>query len=78
MTLTQKVSSMIELGRVVLPKDAPWLPDFERELRYFPNGKYTDQVDSFSQALTWVQLRTPWPPEGMFVSFEKRLAAPGD
>ena len=28
----QKVSWMIELGRVVLPKDAPWLPDFEREL----------------------------------------------
>jgi predicted phage terminase large subunit-like protein len=74
----QKVSWMIELGRVVLPKDAPWLPDFERELRYFPNGTYSDQVDSLSQALTWVQLRTPRPPEGMFVSFARRTQETAD
>src|SRR5262249_7444820 len=32
-----------EVGRVLLPKKAPWLPDFESELFAFPSGRYDDQ-----------------------------------
>lgn len=42
-----------EAGRVLLPVDAPWLADFEKELLCFPNGKYDDQVDALIQILEW-------------------------
>ena len=41
----------VRSGRVLLPKDAPWLPTFESELRSFPAGRYNDQVDALSQAI---------------------------
>ena len=41
----------IEAGSVVLPRGAPWLDDFRRELCAFPGGRHTDQVDALSQAL---------------------------
>lgn len=44
----------IEAGQVFLPHDAPWLADFKSELLQFPYGKNDDQVDSFSQLLTWL------------------------
>lgn len=47
------VTPMIESGRLVLPKDAPWLADFRREVTLFPAGKHDDQVDSLSQFLIW-------------------------
>ena len=34
--------------------DAPWLPEFKRELVSFPASKYDDQVDSVSQFLEWM------------------------
>jgi predicted phage terminase large subunit-like protein len=40
-----------EQGRVFLPKEAPWLKDYEDELLSFPNGKHDDQVDSTVQFL---------------------------
>lgn len=49
------VSAMIEAGRVMLPKRAPWLADFENELAIFPYGKHDDQVDALSQYLDWVR-----------------------
>jgi predicted phage terminase large subunit-like protein len=42
----------IEAGSVLLPKRAGWLDEFRRELLAFPAGRYTDQVDAFSQALS--------------------------
>jgi predicted phage terminase large subunit-like protein len=42
-----------EAGRVLLPKEAPWLPDFESELFAFPSGRYDDLVDALLQALEW-------------------------
>jgi predicted phage terminase large subunit-like protein len=45
------VSSKFESGLVFLPKNAPWLPDFEAELFAFPGAKHDDQCDSVSQAL---------------------------
>jgi predicted phage terminase large subunit-like protein len=41
----------IEAGSVFLPRRAPWLEDFQRELCAFPGGRHNDQVDAFSQAL---------------------------
>ena len=38
----------LENGKVFLPKKAPWLECFLRELRNFPNGTYDDQVDALS------------------------------
>jgi len=41
----------IEAGCVFLPRYAPWLDDFRREICAFPGGRHDDQVDAFSQAL---------------------------
>ena len=38
-------------GQVWFPRRAPWLRAFLDELLSFPDGKYSDQVDSLSQAL---------------------------
>jgi predicted phage terminase large subunit-like protein len=40
-----------ESGRVLLPRSAPWLEAYVRELTTFPGVKYDDQVDSTTQAL---------------------------
>lgn len=42
---------------VFLPKHAPWLETFEKELIAFPNGKHDDQVDSLSQFLCGLDFR---------------------
>lgn len=41
----------IEAGLVLLPKEAPWLEEFLKEMTTFPYGKHDDQVDSTAQAL---------------------------
>ena len=67
MPTTDKVTRMsvespvIEAGYVYLPKQAGWLPDFELELRNFPNSATKDQVDSVSQFLKWTK-RKPAKP----------------
>ena len=40
-----------ENGQIVLPREAPWLGVYERELLGFPNSDFNDQVDSTTQAL---------------------------
>jgi predicted phage terminase large subunit-like protein len=49
-----------ESGRVLLRKPASWLNDYVAELTGFPNTKYDDQVDSTTQALSFMStdLRT--------------------
>ena len=42
---------------VFLPEDADWLGPFLNELLGFPNAKYDDQVDTFSQLLNYVRDR---------------------
>ncbi len=54
-TRLEMVSPYVEAGRVVLPEFAHWLPGFLKELNYFPNGKYSDQVDRFQPSSDVVQ-----------------------
>ena len=56
-------SPAIEGGRVLIPKDAAWLADFQHEVVLFPNSKHDDQVDSLSQFLGWARNREFKPPE---------------
>jgi predicted phage terminase large subunit-like protein len=44
-----------ENGQVLLPKDAPWLVEYVKEITGFPGTKYDDQVDSTTQALDYLQ-----------------------
>jgi predicted phage terminase large subunit-like protein len=46
------VTGTLEAKKVFLPKEAPWLLDFEREILAFPAGKNDDQVDAFVGALS--------------------------
>jgi predicted phage terminase large subunit-like protein len=51
----ERLISQIDLfmgGSVLLPKDAPWLKEFESELLSFP-GRHDDQVDALAQGLAW-------------------------
>jgi predicted phage terminase large subunit-like protein len=48
-----------EVGRVLLPTEAPWLADFENELLSFPGGRYDDQVDAFMLFLDWFSQNEP-------------------
>jgi predicted phage terminase large subunit-like protein len=44
-------TARIEAGSVLLPRRAEWLDEFRHEILAFPAGRYSDQVDAFSQAL---------------------------
>lgn len=45
------VASIFEAGRVRVPREAPWLTDYIKELTYFPKVDDDDQVDSTTQLL---------------------------
>jgi predicted phage terminase large subunit-like protein len=47
-------SAKIEGGYVYLPQRAAWLDDLRTEILAFPHGLHDDQVDSISQALSWM------------------------
>ncbi|GAG84874.1 unnamed protein product, partial [marine sediment metagenome] len=49
------VTPLIEAGKVFLPESAPWLFDYIEELSAFPNAEYDDQVDSTTQALSFMR-----------------------
>jgi predicted phage terminase large subunit-like protein len=49
------VTPMFEAGEVLLPKLAPWMADYTRELMTFPDAAHDDQVDSTSQYLSWAR-----------------------
>lgn len=48
------ISAAIESGHVFLPMGAPWVEPFIDQFSAFPNGPHDDQVDSASQALTYL------------------------
>ena len=47
-------SVLFENGAVCLPEKASWLTEYVHELTSFPTAKYDDQVDSTTQALTYL------------------------
>lgn len=47
-TRARSIQGRMAMGKVFLPRGAPWLADFEKELLRFPNGKNDDQVDVLS------------------------------
>lgn len=49
------ITGIIESGYVFLPEYAGWLPEFETELKHFPNAEHDDQVDQMTQALAWMR-----------------------
>jgi predicted phage terminase large subunit-like protein len=52
-------TATIENGFVLLPRDAPWLPEYVSEITTFPNSKHKDQSDSTAQALAWIDQTEP-------------------
>ena len=49
-----------EAGRILFPKEALWLADFENELLAFPHGRYDDQVDALMLFLDWYSGSEGW------------------
>lgn len=58
------VTPLIEAGKVFLPENAPWLFDYIEELSAFPNAEHDDQVDSTTQALSFMR-GEPEPQEAI-------------
>jgi predicted phage terminase large subunit-like protein len=58
----QAVTAIVEAGKVYLPEEAPWLPDYIDEMASFPTGLYDDAVDSTTQALNYFRERLVAPP----------------
>lgn len=51
-------SSQVNSGNVSIKKDAPWVPAFLDEMRFFPYSRYKDQIDAASGAFArLIQLR---------------------
>jgi predicted phage terminase large subunit-like protein len=50
-----QVTPLIEAGRLALPREAPWLAEFEREVLEFPGGRHDDCVDALSQYLNHIR-----------------------
>ena len=54
-----KILSLLESHKVLLSKfGGGWISDFERESLIFPYANHDDQVDSFTQFLTWAHQKT--------------------
>jgi predicted phage terminase large subunit-like protein len=47
----ETVAPLVEAGKCFIPEDGAWVAEFLDELTFFPNAKYKDQVDAFSQAM---------------------------
>jgi predicted phage terminase large subunit-like protein len=68
-------TATIENGFVHLPREAPWLAEYLRELTLFPAGRHDDQVDSTAQALAWMKRRPRAP--GMMEHWRAMAAEEG-
>jgi predicted phage terminase large subunit-like protein len=53
-------TAQLREGQYLLPKDAPWLSELRHEFVGFPDGRFTDQVDAFSQFLDFVSGNGAW------------------
>jgi len=53
--------AIVDAGRVYLPRNAPWLPEFLDEVVSFPVAAHDDQVDVMAYAATELAKRTVHP-----------------
>lgn len=51
----QIAASTAEAGLIYLPTRAPWLSDYLDEMGDFPNSENSDQADSTSQTIQWLE-----------------------
>jgi len=49
------VTPTLEAGKVFIPKEASWRPQWEHEHEIFPSGVNDDQVDTTTQFLNWAR-----------------------
>lgn len=80
----------IQSGFVYIPHQAHWLPDYLEEITTYPASKYSDQIDSTSQALDWYkkvpnfgleEMKRIFTPRGRLprtLPIKVRLKAPPD
>ncbi len=61
-------------GKVLVPEQAVWVPDFLYEAEVFPNGRFDDQVDAFSQGLEYLQYFTV-PHSGLLEWYRREAEA---
>jgi hypothetical protein len=59
-TRLSRQQGRFEAGRILLPKEALWLADFENELLAFPYGRYDDQVDALLLFFDWFAENEPY------------------
>jgi predicted phage terminase large subunit-like protein len=76
-------TAAFENGAVLLPSEAPWLADYIAEFMGFPGTKFTDQVDSTTQALDYIRTTyaadnwintTDW--ESVFEAIQRAACSP--
>jgi predicted phage terminase large subunit-like protein len=61
--------------KVLLPRSAEWLPEYEDELLAFPGGRHDDQVDATSMFLNWAMPRVSGEIRDPF--FQEKLLSRG-
>lgn len=64
------VLPLIEAGRVRLPAEAHWLPDFKLEATQFPNSPHDDQVDAMVIAVDTLSRMTSYANEAFNIPLE--------
>jgi predicted phage terminase large subunit-like protein len=57
----ETAAAMMDAGRIWVPENAPWLPEFIDELSTFPLGKHDDQVDCLTYAVNELSKRAVSP-----------------
>lgn len=55
----RSIQGRMQQGKVWLPKGAPWVADFERELLRFPSGEHDDQVDALAYLGLMIESMVP-------------------
>lgn len=75
----RSIQGRMQQGKVYLPKNAPWVTDFMRELLLFPGGAHDDQVDAIAHLglMLDTMVRTQAQPPPKKKSWRDRLAGTG-
>ena len=75
-TLAQGIRGRMAMQGLYLPRSAPWVPEFRRELLTFDAGKHDDQVDALGligQLLDHIEAGKPIPePEKAKYEYEAK------